>query len=119
MFADTVIQYQNSGNISDLSKTLLKNHPEGLYIIGLDIHIGYLLIYQSALYFIHSSYYPPNVVCMEYFEKSPGINASSNFYIIPLSTNKKLIQKWIQNEFIFIQKPVYMHVDEKWWNKQR
>jgi hypothetical protein len=117
-FSDSVIHYLNSGLISNLTKTILKNHQEGLYIIGLDIHIGYLLIYKSKLYFIHSAYYYPNMVCMEYFEKSPGINWSNNYYITPITSNKKLIEKWITKEFIYIQKPVNMPVDPKWWDKQ-
>ena len=55
---------------------------------------------------------------MEYFEKSVGICSSMNYYITPVTTNKKLIEKWILGEFIYIQKPVYMKVDELRWNKQ-
>jgi hypothetical protein len=117
-FTDSLVKYRNGGSMEDLSKKILKNHPEGLYIIGLDIHVGYLLIYKSKLYFIHSAYYYPNGVCLEYFEKSIGIQSSTTYYITPITTNKKLIEKWITNEFIFIQKPVYMKVDEVRWNKQ-
>jgi hypothetical protein len=117
-FTDSVVKYRNDGNIEHLNQKILKNHSDGLYIIGLDIHIGYLLIYKSKLYFIHSAYYYPNRVCMEYFEKSPGISSSSTFCITPITNNKKLIEKWILNELIFIQKPVYMKVDENRWNKQ-
>jgi hypothetical protein len=55
---------------------------------------------------------------MEYFEKSTGIYASSNYYLTPVTNNKILIEKWILNDSIFIQKPVYMKVDETKWNKQ-
>lgn len=117
-FTDSVVKYRNDGSMENLAKIILKNHPEGIYIIGLDIHVGYLLIYKSKLYFIHSAYYYPNVVCIEFFEKSVGIQSSTTYYITPITNNKKLVEKWITNEFIFIQKPVYMKVDEVRWNKQ-
>jgi hypothetical protein len=113
-----VIQYIAEPSVYDLARKILNNHPEGIYIIGLDDHIGYLLIYKGKLYFIHSAYYYPNVVCMEYFEKSAAIIGSNQYYITPLSTNQKLMEKWITNEFIYIQKPLYMKVDEARWNKQ-
>jgi len=117
-FTDSVVKYIRDDQMENIAKKILDNHPEGLYIIGLDMHVGYLLIYKSNLYFIHSAYYYPNVVCMEHFEKSPGILGSNNFYITPITANKKLIEKWILNEFIYIQKPVFMKVDEVRWNKQ-
>jgi len=117
-FEDSTIQYSAELSVYDLARKIRNNHPEGIYIIGLDDHIGYLLIYKGKLYFIHSAYYYPNVVCMEYFEKSPAIIGSKNYYLTPISTNHILIEKWILNEFIYIQKPVYMKVDETRWNKQ-
>lgn len=117
-FTDSVVTYRNKSSMEDLANLILKSHSDGIYMIGLDIHVGYLLIFKSNLYFIHSSYYYPNGVCMEYFRKSYGISSSSNYYITPITTNQKLIEKWILNEFIYIQKPVYMKVDTMRWNKQ-
>jgi len=117
-FSDSVVNYIRNDSIEKVASNILKNHTEGLYIVGLDMHVGYLLIYKSKLYFIHSAYYPPNVVCMERFEKATGILGSSNYYITPITSNRKLLEKWILNEFIYIQKPLYMPVDETRWDKQ-
>jgi hypothetical protein len=117
-FSDSLIQFKQTGSLAVLANEILKKHGDGLYIIGLDTHTGYLLIHQSKLYFIHSAYYYPNAVCLEYFEKSIGILGSTNYYLTPITSNKKLLEKWILNDSIFIQKPVYLKVDETRWNKQ-
>jgi hypothetical protein len=117
-FNDSVIHFTNEGDMEKLSKTILGHFRDGLYLIGLDIHVGYLLIYGSNLYFIHSSYYPPKIVCMEYFEKSYGISSSMNYYITPITNNSQLLEKWISREFIYIRKPVYQKVNKEWWDKQ-
>ena len=42
-----------------------KNYKEGLYFIGLDNHVGFLLFRNNELYFIHSNYSSPAIVKLE------------------------------------------------------
>ena len=35
----------------------IKTRGEGLFVVGLDIHVGYILYYQNSIMFIHSNYY--------------------------------------------------------------
>lgn len=80
-----------------LKEKLLKK-SEGLYFVGLSNHVGYLLIKDKELYFIHSSYCDYEVV-IELAEHSYCFE--SDIYVIAdLSNNKPLLKKWLFNERI-------------------
>ncbi|WP_298754255.1 hypothetical protein [uncultured Psychroserpens sp.] len=71
-------------------------YSDGIYFVGLDNHVGYVLLKDKELYFLHSSYVDDKVM-IEDAEISPCF--SSNIYVFAeISTNKKLIESWILNE---------------------
>lgn len=83
-----------------ISSDTLHNHLEkslsnGLYIVGLDNHVGYLLKHKKSLYFIHSSYLEPASVMIEEIDHSEAWLLSENYYIAPLSGNPYFIKKWL------------------------
>jgi len=75
-------------------------YTNGIYLVGLDNHVGYLLIKDKELYFLHSSYCD-NKVVIELAETSPCFQ--SNIYVLAeITTNNNLIEKWIMNDKIVI-----------------
>ncbi|WP_433991468.1 hypothetical protein U8527_16465 [Kordia algicida OT-1] len=87
-------------NISqkELKTKLNKVYEDGIYFVGLSNHVGYILIKNKELYFLHSSYYD-NKVMIEKAATSPCFQ--SDIYVFAeITTNRKLIQKWIQNTTI-------------------
>ncbi|MEM6719955.1 MAG: hypothetical protein AAF611_11590 [Bacteroidota bacterium] len=90
-------------NISQdaLKTTLNKVYKDGLYFVGLSNHVGYVLIKNKELYFLHSSYYDDKVL----IEKAATSSCfQSDIYVFAeITTNRKLIQKWIQNTAIPVQ----------------
>ncbi|MDO5972209.1 hypothetical protein Q4Q35_20620 [Flavivirga aquimarina] len=83
-------------SFSTLKAKLNSVYKNGIYFVGLDNHVGYVLIKDEALYFLHSSYCDDKVV-IELAETSPCF--SSNFYVFAeITTNKKLVKRWIFNE---------------------
>jgi len=81
-----------------LKENLLKTYSDGIYFVGLSNHVGYVLIKNKELYFLHSSYCD-NQVVIEYAEHSYCFE--SDIYVFAeISTNKKLLKKWIFNEHI-------------------
>ncbi|MFN8255107.1 MAG: hypothetical protein U0W24_05420 [Bacteroidales bacterium] len=70
---------------------------EGLYIIGLDCHVGYLLARKNELFFIHSSYAYPLIVQAE-FVKHSKVFSSANYFIADFTTNNSLIINWLENK---------------------
>lgn len=80
----------------DLKKKVTRVYHDGVYFVGLDNHVGYVIIKDKELYFLHSSYCDDKVV-VELAETSACFQ--SNIYVFAeITTNKKLIKKWINNE---------------------
>jgi len=75
-------------------------YSDGVYFVGLDNHVGYVLIKDKTLYFLHSSYCDDKVV-IELAETSACFR--SNIYVFAeISTNKKLVTNWIQNSALIV-----------------
>ncbi len=91
------------------SKDKLKAHldqqaPEGLYIIGLSFHVGYILRERGKNYVVHSSYFSPTKVCKEHFDTSQALLTSEDFYLGKLSMNHQFLKKWLMGERVEIVK---------------
>lgn len=98
---DTVDIYSVSSR--ELQEIFNKNYTEGLYFAGLDFHVGFLLFRNKELYFIHSNYISSAGVMIEKAVYSDAFNASTSYRIAPLSTNEKLIEKWLKGEEIKVK----------------
>lgn len=78
-----------------------KNTKEGVYFIGFgDKHVGFLLNRKNSLFLIHSKYENAFGVCIERPSESNLFSGYSKFYISPISTNKKLLHKWLYKDEI-------------------
>ena len=78
----------------ELAQSTLK---EGLYVIGLDFHVGYLLKWKDEIYFVHANYWTPSQVIIEYAVGSNALINSASYYIGEITTNKALLKKWLFN----------------------
>lgn len=79
-------------NISKINATL----NEGIHFIGFDAsHVGYILKEKGQLYLIHSNYIDYKGVEIETIETSEVFASYNTYYLVELSTNKKLVQSWI------------------------
>jgi hypothetical protein len=71
-------------------------YEDGIYFVGLDNHVGYIVIKDNDLYFLHSSYCDDKVV-IELAETS--LCFRSNIYVFAeITTNKNLMKKWVFEE---------------------
>lgn len=69
---------------------------EGLYIVGLDIHTGFIFNKKGKVWFIHSSYQPPLCVIKEKALES-AILASSAYRVVgKISDDDELVLKWLK-----------------------
>jgi len=69
-------------------------------VVGLDNHVGFLLFEKGEVYFIHSSYYDSVAVVREKASESRALATSQVFVMCNISSNTKLIKKWILGEEI-------------------
>lgn len=94
--AKSKLKMYSNLSFSSLKEKVNKAYTNGVYFVGLDNHVGYVLIKDKELYFLHSSYYDDKVM-IEFAETSPCF--SSNFYVFAeITTNKKLVESWILNK---------------------
>ena len=86
----------------------LKQHmdkqKEGLYILGLDTHVGFLWKSANNLHFVHASYSGNKQVSKELWNESIVMQKSKLFVVGNLLDNPKLMQQWIRGIAIPVSK---------------
>lgn len=70
---------------------------EGLYIVGLDCHVGYIYFRKGKMSFVHANYYRPKIGVMS--EPLVGRNPlnDSKYRVIGKIFDKEMVRNWIQN----------------------
>jgi len=76
----------------------MRQEGPGLYVVGLDNHIGFLLVEDKKMYFIHSSYFQRRGVVKEEAESSYALVKSGYRVVGNLLGDPGVIKKWLQNE---------------------
>jgi len=69
---------------------------KGLFIVGLDYHVGFLYNDGNSIWFIHSKWIDPKAVVKE-AASSSGILYYSRYRIVgKVSSNKRLLRLWLE-----------------------
>lgn len=76
----------------------VKNWGPGLYVVGLDVHVGFILNIAGDVYFIHSSYVDPYCVVKENGLDSKILLTSAYRVLGKLSEDNDLILKWLKGD---------------------
>jgi hypothetical protein len=72
---------------------------EGIYFIGFDRnHVCYIQKKDDQLFIIHSNFINAEGVVIEPITDSQVFTYYDKLYIAPISTNRALLMKWINNE---------------------
>lgn len=80
-------------SMEDFEKKIIKK-GNGLYIIGLDNHTGFVQISDDGNYFIHSNGYFPQEVMKEKLSDSKNIAKSKYRVVGKISADKKFLNNW-------------------------
>jgi len=91
-----------SKNYSDIDKLIgaLECHEGSLFIVGLDFHVGFLVVQNSEVYFVHSDY-TCDAVRREKASESEGLNSSFLFVVGEITDNSDLMNSWLVQEKIY------------------
>ncbi|TND05051.1 MAG: hypothetical protein FD123_3671 [Bacteroidetes bacterium] len=81
-------------------KTYLASQPDGIYIVGLDIHVGYIVKRGKELDMVHSSYWPQRKVVREKFAESLIILENKYFMIGNLLGSESTVKAWVEHTAI-------------------
>ena len=82
----------------DFIKYVKENLEEGLYLLGLTSHVGFIYYVDGEVFFIHSNFVFPSEVVIEYANVSNAILYSFDYYLTSISGNKYLLEKWLSGE---------------------
>ena len=76
----------------------IREKGEGLFIVGLDIHVGLIIYKNDKITFCHSSYYNPplSVVNQDAMERSPLTD--SKYRVLGKILDGGMMKKWINGE---------------------
>lgn len=91
---DTHIKRFSNQSLADFL-VVVDEWGAGLYIVGLDFHVGYLWHDGEQMHFIHASALPPRRAVSEPAETSPALDNSRYRVIGKISDDDKLIKKWL------------------------
>jgi hypothetical protein len=73
---------------------------EGLYVVGLDCHVGFLAVKDSEVYFLHSTYVPPQCAMIEVASQSDVLAWSQYRIVGKISDDDALLRKWVHSQRI-------------------
>ena len=74
----------------------VKHWGAGLYIVGLDVHVGFIVNTGDEVYFIHSSYVEPYMVVSEKAMESRILAASKYRVLGKVTADDVFIKKWLR-----------------------
>ncbi|MBU2501146.1 hypothetical protein KJ682_07465 [bacterium] len=78
--------------------TAVEDWGPGLYIVGLDCHVGFIVHDGREIRFLHASYVPPSCAVSEPALTSPVLAASRYRVLGKLTGHKPLLEAWLQGE---------------------
>ncbi len=82
--------------IAEIENYLLTT-GDGLYVVGLDIHVGFIIVKNKSIKFVHSNYYKPEIGVMKEDINSKNPFKDSNYRIIGKLMSDEMVIRWINN----------------------
>lgn len=92
----TRIEHYSSTNFASFIQAV-KSKGEGISIVGLDNHTGFLYYNGKELYFIHSSYVGTASVAREIASENAILQYSKYRVVGYISHDPRFIQRWLSN----------------------
>jgi len=101
-----VLQGSKATNVSGVGQdsfvTYMETKKDGFYALGLDSHIGFVLVRNGKSYFIHSSNVWPGIVCIESARETVQFRWNNSFVVADLSNNESFLKKWMKQEAFIV-----------------
>ena len=78
--------------------TYFQGREDGLYVVGLDSHVGFVYKRGKKLQFVHASYYNPKEGVKSENLTSKNPLSESEYRVIGRILDKEMVRKWILEE---------------------
>jgi hypothetical protein len=84
----------------------MRDLGDGLYLVGLNCHIGFTVVRGESVRFVHSSYLDPWMVVDEDLSDSAAIAASekSGYVVTSLFADDELVEAWLEGRTVPLEK---------------
>jgi hypothetical protein len=79
-------------------KKYLNAAGDGLYLVGLDNHVGFVLVDGKSISFIHSNYYYPEVGVMKEDISTKNPLKDSHYRIFGKLLTDEMVVNWLENK---------------------
>lgn len=73
----------------------IERRPDGLYIVGLDCHVGFIYKYGRTVKFVHASYYHPETGVMAEDVDTGNPLGDSRYRVVGRILDDRMIRDWI------------------------
>lgn len=91
-----------TSDLQELEKHLNTEPADGLYVIGLSYHVGYILRENGENFMVHADYNDPVAVCKKSFTTDKALPASSIYVLGKLSGNADFLNTWLRGNKVEI-----------------
>lgn len=98
---DSIWSYNGLSSTEFIAKSR-QQLSDGLYVVGLESHVGFLLYEKDKVFFIHSNYREPVSVVKERAEESVALSDSRVFVLCSISRNERLLKSWVNGSEVKI-----------------
>lgn len=102
LVAEEHVSRRSRESLSDFCERM-RNLGEGLYLVGLDCHVGFLSVRGDSLRFLHSSYLSPAQVVAEPAERSAALAATQYRVTGRLTADTGRMAAWLRGEPVEIR----------------
>ena len=100
----TSMTVMSNASYQRFSEDLLSNEP-GIYIVGLDNHVGFILHQGSSFRFIHASGRPPWTVVDEPADHAQSLELSKYRVFGNITAEVDTLKKWLTNTPVYPPRP--------------
>lgn len=104
--ADTLAGHANVkwlGNDVDAAVAYVEARGEGLWVVGLDVHVGYLWYDGNNTWMCHASYLGDGTTTCEDARTSPAM--VSNVHVVAPLFNDRMLERWLtEKSFVTVTK---------------
>ncbi len=75
---------------------VMSSMGDGLYVVGLDYHVGFIYVKENEVYFLHSTYVDQSCVLKEKGSESIVLESTRYRIVGKLLGSKDLVRKWVE-----------------------
>ena len=95
-------RFSSSMGMQKITKWI-RRQKEGLFIVGLDIHVGFIIFKNGKISICHSSYYDPPLKVVNENIKNHSPLTDSKYRVLGKILDNQMMKKWLNKKFFTLK----------------